>query len=241
MNKEKLTQVLDYGYQQVCDFVADLSDEQRAAVGAPDRWSAKDVVAHLTEWMARLAQDLEQVAQPESQRLIPPNYDDIDEANAEIYAQYQGQSWEEILVKTERSFAAIRDHAQAAAESELGDVHRIPWREGRPLWRMLVGAAVEHPVLHLGYYHLGNDNLAEACRLQETTASRLLELDDSPTWRGVQVYNLACIQALAGQKEKALVNLAEALHLMPDLSEWSRQDADLATLHDDPQYQALYV
>jgi hypothetical protein len=105
---------------------------------------------------------------------------------------------------------------------------------------MLVGTAVEHPILHLGYYHIGNENIAEAARLQETSVSRLLELDDAPAWRGAQVYNLACIQCLSGQKEKALANLAEAFRLRPDLIEWSRQDADLLSLHQDPAFLRLH-
>ena len=239
--KDKLIAILDYGRQEVDNFVAALSAEQRAAVGAMDCWSAKDVVAHLTEWVAQLAHDLELAAQPEASRAIPPNYDNIDQANAEIYARHQGLSWEEILSETESSFTAIRKIAQAATELELDDPRRIPWREGRPLWRMLVGTAVEHPILHLGYYHIGNENIAEAARLQEISVSRLLEMDDAPAWRGAQVYNLACIQSLSGQKEKALANLAVAFRLSPDLIEWSKQDADLVSLRQDPAFQRLHA
>jgi tetratricopeptide (TPR) repeat protein len=171
---------------------------------------------------------------------VPTNYDNIDDANAEIYAQHHGRAWEEILGQMESSFSAIRDCALSATAQELEDRQRIPWREGRPLWRMLVGTAVEHPLLHLGYYHIGKGNLAEAARIQETLASRLLELDDSPGWRGAQVYNLACIQALSGEKEKALANLAEALHLSPELIEWSKTDPDLAGLRGDPAFEVIY-
>jgi len=210
-------------------------------IGAVDRWSAKDVLAHFTEWTTRLVSDLELAAQPDATHKVPTNYDDIDDANAEIYAQHHGRAWEEILAQMESSFSAVRDYALSATDQELDDPQRIPWREGRPLWRMLVGSAVEHPLLHLGYSHIGKGNLAEAARLQETLASRLLELDDSPAWRGVQVYNLACIRALSGQKDIALANLAEALRLAPDLIEWSKQDPDFAGLRGDPAFEAIYA
>lgn len=239
--KDKVIEILEFGRQEVLHFAAALSDEQRAAMGAMDRWSAKDVVAHLTEWVVRLAHDLDLAEQPEATRAIPPNYDNIDETNAEIYAQYQALSWDEVLAEMKRSFAAVREYALAATDLELDNPHRVPWREGRPLWRMLVGTAVEHPILHLGYYHIGQGNLSEAARLQETSASRLLELDDTPTWRGAQTYNIACIQALSGQKEKSLVNLAEAFRLNPELIEWSKQDPDLVGLHQDPDFQRLHV
>lgn len=241
-NKENLMDALSFSWMEVRNFVAALSEAQRTATGAMDHWSAKDVIGHLTEWVVRLASDLELAGQAQgSPHEVPANYDHIDETNAEIYQQYAALSWEEVVARMERSFAALMVHAQAAGPGELDDTRRIPWREGRPLWRILVGTAVEHPILHLGYYHVGAGNIAEAARLQEASAARLLELDDSPGWRGAQVYNLACIQALSGQEEKALANLGEALRLSPDLIEWSKQDADLAGLHDHPIYQALYA
>jgi len=241
IDKEKLIEALDFSYEEGRNFVASLTDKQRLASGASDHWSAKDVIAHLTEWIARLLQDLELASQADAPHVIPSSYDTIDETNAEIYAQHQNQSWEEILEQMEESFRAVKTFAQAASETELADQKRIPWREGRPLWRMLVGTAVEHPILHLSYYQVENGDIAEAARLQETSVACLLDLDDSPGWRGVQVYNLACIQSLSGQREKALVNLTEALQLTPDLAEWSKQDPDLVGLHDHPAYQALYA
>jgi hypothetical protein len=241
INKEKLTEALDFSHTEVRDFIDALREEQRLASGAVDHWSAKDVIAHLTEWIARLVKDLELAAQPDALHAVPSNYDNIDETNAEIYAQHQRQNWGELQEEMECAFMAVKTFAQAASEIELADQQRIPWREGRPLWRMLVSTAVEHPILHLSYYQVENGDIAEAARLQETSVARLLELDDSPGWRGVQIYNLACIQSLSGQKEKALANLTEALQLTPDLVEWSKQDPDLAGLHDHPVYQALYA
>ena len=241
VNKDKLIEALDFSRAEVRSFVAALNDGQRAAEGALDHWSAKDVVAHITEWITRLVSDLEMAVQAGARRAIPPNYANIDETNAEIYSHHQRHSWDEILGQMEGSFKAVRSFANVTSVSELDDQHRIPWREGRPLWRMLAGTAVEHTILHLSYYYVENGNFTEAARLQETSVARLLELDDSTGWRGSQVYNLACIQALAGQKEKALLNLAEALRLNSDLSEWSKQDPDLVGLRDHPAYQALYA
>jgi hypothetical protein len=240
-DKEKLMDVLSYGQAEVRGFVASLDEGQRAAIGSADRWSAKDVVGHLTEWIARLASDLDLAGQAQdAPHQVPFNYDAIDETNAEIYKQYQTLSWEEVMAKMEHSFATLNAHTQAAAPDELDDTSRIPWRQGRPLWRMLVGTAVEHPILHLSYFRLGHGNVAEAVRLEGDCVARLLELDGSPAWRGFQIYNLACIQALSGQVEKALANLGEALRLTPDLAEWAKQDPDLVGLHDNPAYQALY-
>ena len=240
-NKAKLIEVLDYGLGEVRNFVASLSAEQRMAAGSVDHWAAKDVLAHFTEWTSRLVGDLELVAAHSEPREAPPNDRGDDEVNAEIFAQHQHESWEQITGQLERTFSAVRAYAVAATEQEMNDRQPVPWREDRPLWRILVGSAVEHPILHLGYYHIGNGNLAEAIRLQQSLASRALELDESHGWRATQVYNLACIEALSGQNESALSHLAEALKLAPELIEWSKQDVDLAGLRQLPEYQSLYA
>ena len=80
---------------------------------------------------------------------------------------------------------------------------------------------------------------ALATRMEEEGAARLGALDDSPSWRGEILYNLACQFALNGEHEKALVLLTESLSLQPGLREWSTQDADLVSLREDPAFLAL--
>ena len=60
-NKAKLIEVLDYGLGEVRSFVDNLSAEQRMEIGAVDRWSAKDVLAHFTEWVTRLVSDFPEI------------------------------------------------------------------------------------------------------------------------------------------------------------------------------------
>lgn len=59
-----------------------------------------------------------------------------------------------------------------------------------------------------------------------------------PDWRGA--YNAACFEALAGDPDAAFVHLARAVEAQPhEVKEWARDDADLASLHDDPRWQEL--
>jgi hypothetical protein len=241
VSKAKLIDVLDYSLGEVRHFVEELSPEQRAETGTVEHWSAKDVLAHFTEWTARLVNDLELIAANDEPSEPPSVGESDDDANAKIFAHYQYQSWDEVITKAERTQLAVRAYALAATEQELNESQPVPWREARPLWRTLVGSAVEHTILHLGYYQIGKGNQAGAARLQQTLASRMLDLDDSPSWRGAQIYNLACIEALTGNRDTALTHLAEALRLAPELIEWSKEDQDLAGLRQDPAYEALYA
>jgi tetratricopeptide (TPR) repeat protein len=80
-----------------------------------------------------------------------------------------------------------------------------------------------------------------ATELQEKTAKLLSELDESQSWQGTVRYNLACHYALAGETETAIEKLREALELNPELTEWSKEDADLASIREEPGYIALYT
>jgi hypothetical protein len=67
----------------------------------------------------------------------------------------------------------------------------------------------------------------------------LLAVDPSGEWHGVVQYNLACHYAQTGMKDNALNSLRISLELNPGLTEWSRQDSDLAPLHTDPRFSSL--
>jgi mannose-6-phosphate isomerase-like protein (cupin superfamily) len=53
------------------------------------------------------------------------------------------------------------------------------------------------------------------------------------------VYNLACCEALAGQREEALDHLRRALELDPTIARHARADADLEAIRDDPRFAAV--
>ena len=52
-------------------------------------------------------------------------------------------------------------------------------------------------------------------------------------------YGVACVEALAGERDEALASLCTALGLRPQLSDWAREDSDLESLRDDPRFRAL--
>jgi hypothetical protein len=52
-------------------------------------------------------------------------------------------------------------------------------------------------------------------------------------------YNLACLEAVQGRRDAALASLRSAVELRPEAAEWARDDEDLASLRDDPEFRAL--
>jgi hypothetical protein len=70
------------------------------------------------------------------------------------------------------------------------------------------------------------------------TARQILEdglaEKDSPVVR----YQLACVEALAGNRDRALEELAAAVAGDERCREWARKDDDLASIRDDPRFPA---
>lgn len=52
-------------------------------------------------------------------------------------------------------------------------------------------------------------------------------------------YTLACVEAVGGRRDDAIEALAEAIRIRPKAAEWAREDGDLESLHDDPEFRAL--
>ncbi len=110
---------------------------------------------------------------------------------------------------------------------------------GPPLWRNVAFTGVYHPIHHVADVYLERGDYEVAQAVQERVAEGLAALDKSDTWQGTTQYNLACFYALHDKPQRALVLLKTAMKLSPNLLEWSKQDCDLASLRELPEFQAL--
>jgi hypothetical protein len=52
-------------------------------------------------------------------------------------------------------------------------------------------------------------------------------------------YNLACLEALEGHRDRALAALRKAIELRPQIAEWARKDEDFASLREDSAFRSL--
>ncbi len=52
------------------------------------------------------------------------------------------------------------------------------------------------------------------------------------------LYDLACVEALAGEKERALTSLGEAVRRDAQFAEHARGDPDFASIRDDPEFES---
>jgi len=228
--RNRLLDVLRFAHEQEIAFIDRLSEAERAAAGAADNWSAKDIIAHLATWKGRLLDRLQ--GAPRDER----SDDDI---NAEIYAAHHAQSWPEVRALAEAAYQRTREYVRATAIEELTREETLPDGSSRVAWMAIMAENASHAMAHLWDYHLHRGQPERAITLQEATAAQLRELDD-PAVTAYGVYNLACVYARAGRIQDAIRALAEALRLRPQLTEWSKEDLDLDALRGEPGYQALY-
>jgi len=237
-DKDRLLDVLENAHQQEIVFADSLSDEQRAASGQPDAWSAKDIIAHLAAWRTRLLDTLQAGLRGERR---PEDGDaDMDHTNLGIFEEHRGKTWEEVTAMLDEAHYRALDFVRLTPEADLLDPEKAPNANRRPPWQALLAENVSHATAHLWQFQLEHGEPDQAIALQESIAQSLQGFAD-PTVASYGVYNLACVYARTGRHENAIRTLGESLRLNPSLTEWSKQDPDLNALRDEPAYLALYA
>ncbi len=236
--KTPLRRLIELAHERQMAQVAALSDAERAEMGTPERWSAKDHLAHTMYWKQRLAERLAAAARGETPAASADDFQPINEANFETH---RDRAWAEILADDARIHADLLARLDALSEEELLDPTRFAWTTGEPLLTNMLGAPYWHVQEHVAQRLRDAGDVAGATHVYETFTRAVTTSDLPPIAPAYAIYNLACYYALAGDTARALELLAEALRLHPSLTEWSKQDPDFAALRDDPAYQALYT
>ncbi len=218
------------------DFLASLSDEERSAASSAQRWSAKDLVAHLAVWKQRLARSLAAMTRGSA----PVADVNVEAENAAIFEESRDLPWAPLEDMLRRAQAGLAEQAQVLKEEDWLDSRRFAWQNSQPYWRLIVIDGYWHPILHLAQFHYDRDEAQCLNERVESDTVHLRQIDPSIAWQGRMLYDLACFYALSRQKGNAIAKLRDALRLDPALTEWSRKDTDLSPLHGDPAYEALY-
>lgn len=235
--KVMLRQLLAEAYARELAFVEGLAPEERERVGTYEEWSARDLLAHNAAWKQWAAAELAAAQGGDVGR--GPDLD-LEHENARIYAAHAGQSWDEIVAVSADAQAALLGALELLTEDQLVQELQRQWLERRPAWRAFTACGYIHPLVHLSEAYRKLGDIGEAAALLAALGQPLAPLDAGDPWQGQLAYNQACSAALLGQVEPALAHLHTALRLNPALVDWSREDADLASLRGLPEYAALY-
>ena len=233
--KSKLLELLQKAYQGEQAYATSLTESERLIIGQPDRWSPKDVFAHIAEWKVIMAHRLNAYRRGQDGSTYP----DINAKNAEIFEDYRARSWAEVLALLEQSQAGLVTEVQALSEDQLRAPARFAWQRGDSLLMRIPFNAYLHSLFHVGQLYAERGDRQSGDRLIEAMIQDMIALDNAPHWQARWTYTRACYYAIAQDKPKALADLRQAFAVRPDLIEWSQEDTDLQSLWNDSEYRAL--
>src|SRR5581483_11231494 len=86
-------------------WLADLTDAERNAVGTPEQWSPKDILAHIVFWEQVSAERLEATRRGEQ----PQTFEDFQIVNERIFEERRNQPWELLIGASEQVYAILAD------------------------------------------------------------------------------------------------------------------------------------
>lgn len=216
--------------------ISTLTDAEREMQGTLDHWSAKDHVAHLTLWRKILVERLSAAQRSET----PEKHDNYLEINDRGFEADRYLTWEKVLAESYRSYDELLAKMAEMSEEELTDPGRYPWLAGEPLTRNVHGDGCDHTQIHLSQLYLERGDRERAFKIQRDLLDTILRTEPSPRARGTAIYNLGCFLALNGEPAEAIERVKESFALRPDLQEWSKQDTDLNSLRELPEFQEVY-
>jgi hypothetical protein len=206
-----------------------------AAPGSPDRWAAKPLIAHNTEFKRQQVQRLEAIRLGET----PPAFAEIDHRSGDVYSRYSQQPADQVVQASREVTAALIDGLSAISDEDLADPSRNPWLAGRQFWLQIIVRGFWHPMGHIGEYYISHAEPARAGAMQSHAVAVAEYLNAPAAARGMAYYNLACARAHAAVPGDAISPLRQAIELNADLVANARRDADLAVLRDSGQLDML--
>ncbi|MGH7765328.1 MAG: TPR end-of-group domain-containing protein [Candidatus Dormibacteraceae bacterium] len=208
------------------DFVAHARDHEKA----PKGWPAALILFHASMWRERLLHALTEMAEDRPQPPFPGSVDEINEAEL---ASGIGTPLADAAARSEKLLGEI-----IAVYEKLGD-RPIQWGSVATTTEAVLRNSYIHPRNHMFEYLNENGDAAGAARVFEEAVRDMREADAPPLILGAAVYNLACLRATQERTKESLALLEEATRMRTDLKAAAADDAQLASLRDDPGFQAL--
>lgn len=233
---KRLRKILLSAHQAEQNLWAGFSPEQKAQPSDKDTWAPKDLIGHITGWRQRYCNFLEAITRGET----PTRFENGEEINLAIFKDYHSKSFAEIQTEYQSVTQNFLEAFDNIEEAQLINADLIEWMSGRKLWNYIAFSEYWHPMDHLLKWYVGHEQSEMSEKMQALILEEMLSLEDSDSWRGTNLYNDACYEALFGDKDQAIELLESALSLNPELTEWSKQDSDLDSLRQMKAYKALY-
>lgn len=222
------------------DAFAGWNDAVTAQSESPDKWSAKDTVAHLTTWQRRWLAWMQPVAQGRLPNDAGPGHTeaDWDRINAESFTAHRARPWSQVWVESQQAYAQVAVWLPLVPQDYVNAQRRLGMREERPVWAWIAGPFVWHVEVHVAEFYSKHGEFDRAIQATRKFTDQITALAPADV-QGEAYYNYACILALNGKADDAVVALGQAFACNAGLFETSKQDADLDLLRARSDFQTL--
>lgn len=149
MDKNGVLDAMHKRYRELDALISPLSEKQLTIPGVNGAWSIKDVVAHLTSWN-RFALAALQAAVQGNEPVYPVDISlDDDVVNEQFYQANKLKPLNEVRSEFRVTFLQMIEAIEALSEEALFDPQRFSWRNGRPLYLIVLGSGYGHYEEHI--------------------------------------------------------------------------------------------
>jgi tetratricopeptide (TPR) repeat protein len=224
-----LLEIIALGRERERTLADSLDADARTAIGTVERWAPKDHFVHLAVWAAYQARRLEAIATGNAP--APPADNDT------VFLERRDDPW----AATWAALMRACDDAAAAVTRASDEELIIPNANGRTLLSLTLSNLYLHPIAHMAQIYEERGDGASAEQVQQEAVTTVARLFGKGDQYGNAVYNLGCYYALRGRPADAIAQVREALAVNPTLTDLAKEDVDLVSLHDLPEYQALFT
>jgi len=228
MLQKAVVAMLELAREEERLFVGGLSPGERDEPGSAGAWSAKALLAHVTDFKQQQVVRVECALRGEA----APDFAPVDHGDETVYAAYHPQAWDDVLADAERVSGDLVACTCELSEDVLAEPGRFPFLNGRMLWSQLLVRGVWHSSGHIGPYlaQHGRADDAEALQRRLVERARGLGLPPTPGSWAMGLYNLACAQVAGGRLDDGRATLDETFALDPALARSAETDPDLEPL-----------
>jgi hypothetical protein len=119
MDKQKLLAKLDKTWKDLHESWAGLSDSQATEPGVADRWSVKDILAHVTTWEEEALKYLPLIQQGGRPPQYKAMYGGIDAFNAQMAEKKQNLSLPDVIQQLEETHRRLVDYLQSVPAEQF--------------------------------------------------------------------------------------------------------------------------
>lgn len=118
--KPKARALLDFSRQQEQQFIEEVPETERNAVGTADFWAAKDILGNIMTWKQLQTQKLAMAVRGETPSVLC-DMQVVHQINNEAFARYQSKNLQEIQEEKGRIFSAFIAQVESLSEVQLED------------------------------------------------------------------------------------------------------------------------